>query len=293
MAGSLLSRVFSRATEAVDHRVGWHRLPLPLGLVTLIGLRKTLRRENLYDTGALDVAAPPTPPGDGRRHLVTRTADGTFNDLTQPAMGSAGTRFGRNVPLKHTFPDPEPAVLTPNPRIVSRELLTRETFQPATTLNVLAAAWLQFMIRDWFSHGKSETENPWQVPLVEDDPWPEHPMRILRTRRDPTRPPGSNGSPPTYVNTETHWWDASQIYGSDAAYQAKVRSGEGGKLIVASDSQPPSTRWSPNTRRMCPASGPGWRCCTASSPWNTTRSATGFDPSTRPGPTTTSSTTPG
>ena len=87
--------------------------------------------------------------------------------------------------------------------------MTRREFLPATTLNVLAAAWLQFMIRDWFSHGKSERENPWELELDESDPWPqERPMQIMRTRKDPSRSP-DDASPPTYVNTETHWWDGS------------------------------------------------------------------------------------
>ena len=41
-------------------------------------------------------------------------------------------------------------------------------------------------MHDWFSHGKNETENPWLVPLDDDDPWPEHPMPIARTRSDPS-----------------------------------------------------------------------------------------------------------
>jgi hypothetical protein len=36
------------------------------------------------------------------RRLTARTADGTYNDLGSPAMGSAGSRFGRNVPLDRT-----------------------------------------------------------------------------------------------------------------------------------------------------------------------------------------------
>ena len=103
-------------------------------------------------------------------------------------MGSAGGRFGRNVPLDEAYPDPEPAILEPNPRTVSRELLTREQFIPATTINVLAAAWLQFMIRDWFSHGKGDIQRPWQLPLSADDTWPQNPMIIPRTIADPTRP---------------------------------------------------------------------------------------------------------
>ena len=235
MAQSLVTRLGIRAVELLDRRVGWHRLPVPLGLVSLYAIRARLREQNLHDTSGIASVPTPALTAEGERHLIARTPDGTFNDLKQPAMGAAATRFGRNIPLNRTYPEPEPAILTPNPRTVSRELLVRREFQPATTLNVLAAAWLQFMIRDWFSHGKNEKENPWVLPLGEDDPWPEHPMRILRTRRDPTRPPGSNGAAPTYVNTETHGWDASQIYGSDAGYQAKVRSGVDGKLFVGPD----------------------------------------------------------
>jgi hypothetical protein len=216
--------------------VGWTKLPSPLGAATLLGMRSTLRRRNLYDTSALP-ATPPSAPTGGEpppRYLTARTADGTYNDLDDPAMGSAGMRFGRNVPLNRTFPEPEPAILTPNPRTVSRELFTRDTFKPATTLNLLAAAWIQFMVHDWLSHGKNQKQDPWIVPLAADDPWPEHPMRILRTSRDPSRPVGYQG-PPTFANTATHWWDGSQIYGSDQATQDQVRAHEGGKLILGPD----------------------------------------------------------
>src|SRR5215210_8562589 len=180
MARSLFSRVFTEVTEALDRRVRWHRLPVPLGLLTLVGLRMKLRESNLYDTSS---APAGQPSSSGSRHLTSRSIDGTYNDLENPSMGSAGTRFGRNVPIELTYPENEWAPLRPNPRTVSRELLTRRDFQPATTLNLLAAAWLQFMIRDWFSHGKSEKENPWELELEEDDPWTqERPMQVLRTR---------------------------------------------------------------------------------------------------------------
>jgi hypothetical protein len=182
------------------------------------------------------------PVPKDERYLRARTADGTFNDLAQPRMGAAGTRFGRNIPIEYTYPEPEPAILSPSPRTVSCELLTRHSFAPATTLNVLAAAWLQFMIRDWFSHGKSPTENPWKLPLYEGDSWHENPMIILRTRPDPTRPPGSDDTPPTYINTESHWWDGSQIYGSSKEIQDMVRSGVDGKLKVAPNGLIPMTQ---------------------------------------------------
>lgn len=228
-----LSETFDNAVEKFDHAVGWDKLPSALGLLALSGIRNKLRKENLYDTSdAPSIPIPPPTPADNR-YLTARTADGTFNDLSNPRMGAAGTRFGRNVPVEFTYPESEPAILSPNPRTVSRELLTRHTFAPATTLNVIAAAWLQFMIRDWFSHGKSPTENPWKLPLREDDPWHENPMTIMRVRPDPTRPPGTDDEPPTYANTESHWWDGSQIYGNNQKVQDQVRSHVDGKLKVA------------------------------------------------------------
>jgi hypothetical protein len=38
MSGSLFSQMFTRATEVLDRTFRWHKLPLPLGLLTLVGL---------------------------------------------------------------------------------------------------------------------------------------------------------------------------------------------------------------------------------------------------------------
>ncbi|HYT81339.1 MAG TPA: peroxidase family protein [Actinomycetota bacterium] len=229
----LLSKILTYLAEALDRSVGWPRLPKPLGILTMVGLRERLRERNLYDTGGL--ADEPGRAGEMRPsegdYLNARTLDGTYNDLDHPKMGSVGSRFGRNIPLDRTYPDPEPAILQPNPRDVSRELLTRDRFIPATTLNLLAGAWLQFEVHDWFSHGKDAPEPPWEVPLRDDDEWPEHPMRIPRTRRDPTYSPDS-GIPPTYVTADSNWWDASQIYGTDPKFAAALRSGEDGKIRI-------------------------------------------------------------
>ena len=43
------------------------------------------------------------------------------------------------------------------------------------------------------------------------------------TPPDPTRGPADEGKPPTFSNVETHWWDASQIYGSSDETVARVR----------------------------------------------------------------------
>ena len=140
----------------------------------------------------------------------------------------------QRAPLRHLAGAAE-TILTPSPRVVSTELLTRHEFTPATTLNLFAAAWLQFQIRDWFSHGKSPRENPWQIPLAPNDPWPTNPMTILRTMPDPTRTAADDGAPETHINTESHWWDASQIYGSTLGYRDKVRTRVDGKLLLGKD----------------------------------------------------------
>ena len=150
-------------------------------------------------------------------------------------MGRATARFGRNVPIEHTFPKPEPGLQEPSPRLVSRELLTRDPFVPATSVNALVAAWLQFMIRDWFSHGRGDGSQTWTVRLEDDDPWPVKPMVIPKVPADPTRPPGGDDFAPTYVNTESHWWDASQLYGSSLEQQKLLRSGVDGKLHIRDD----------------------------------------------------------
>jgi Animal haem peroxidase len=214
--------------STLDRRFGWDRLPWPLGLLAVIGIRTRLRKENLYDTG-LDKPAPAAPA-----NLKVRTLDGSYNDLDQPSMGSIGTRFGRNVPRERTRPEAEPALLEPNPRLVSRELLTRERFIPATTVNVLAAAWLQFEVHDWFSHETDEQAPPYELELAEEDPWAERPMRIERTLREP----GTNGAP-TFHTFDSHWWDGSQIYGNSEVFADRVRAHEGGKLRIDEQGLPP------------------------------------------------------
>jgi heme peroxidase len=228
---SLFVRVYDALAEKVDHRFGWDRLPVPLGLAVLGGLRNKLRRENLYDTTALPTVNPPVPEGGGPARMTARSSDGSYNDLDHPLMGMAGARFGRNFPLDRTFPEPEPELLSPSPRVVSRRLMTRREFQPAPTLNSLAAAWLQFMIRDWFSHDRRERDTPWQLPLEADDDWPTPPLTIPRVPHDPTRPEGSAG-PPTNINVNSAWWDASSVYGSNREQQQLVRTGVDGKVHV-------------------------------------------------------------
>jgi hypothetical protein len=247
--------LYDRAAQTADQKFGWDRLPKPVGLLVLIGLRNILRQRNLYDTSGLPAAVTPKLPASTSEALTTRTPDGAYNDLSSPAMGMAGTRFGRNVPLSCGYQEAPGKILDPNPREVSRELLTRHDFIPATSLNLLAAAWIQFMVKDWLSHGAGDPQHVFELPLAADDPWPQRPLTVLRTLPDPTRA-GDQDGPQTFLNTETPWWDSSQLYGggTTAGDQVPRRSGADGKLIIGPDNR----LVLPDDPALSPAFVPGW-----------------------------------
>jgi len=223
-----------RVAERVDRRVGWSRLPVVLAVPVLIGLRRRLRELNLHDTGRGSADHPDVGETDEADYRVRRTVSGQFNDLSCPLMGSVGSRFGRNVPVERTVPEPDDELLSPSPRLVSERLLARTEFQPATTLNLLAAAWIQFEVHDWFSHG--EVDDTWDIALDADDDWPHRPMRIKKTAPDPSPSPGE---PATYVSEQTHWWDASQLYGGTRNFAHRLRSRQHGKLRIDELGLPP------------------------------------------------------
>lgn len=231
----MLRRFYARINETRP----WYRLPFVLGLFNLIALREELREHNLIDTrtpGATrtDGVTLETATEEQRRF---RTADGSYNDLSDPDMGRAGTRFARNVAIRTAFPEPMPQLMEPNPRDISRRLMRREHFTPATSLNLVAAAWIQFQTHDWFAHGRQK-HTFHEVPVDDDDEWFEKPMRIQHTEPDATRTDADAHLPPTYINLNSHWWDASAIYGSSEERRAEVRSNVEGKLVLKDGNLP-------------------------------------------------------
>ncbi|MGH9370951.1 MAG: peroxidase family protein [Vicinamibacterales bacterium] len=206
----------------------WYERPRLFAMGELIDIRNELREENLHDTEEPPFQQQEVPANLDPAIREARSTDGTNNDLQYPRMGAAGCRFGRNVPLKHTFPDTA-NILVPNPRVVSRELMTRHEFQPATILNLMAASWIQFMVHDWFVHENSETESI-DIPTAAGDDWGQPSIRVGKTVPDPA--PAGSTRPPAYANQNSHWWDASHIYGSDREMAAKLRANIGGKLRI-------------------------------------------------------------
>lgn len=207
----------------------WWKMSTIRAVPRLIQIRKDLREKNLHDTEdkPLNQGLPPIDQQPLLR--FTRTPDGSYNDLKFPRMGMTGTRFGRNFPLKEVFPD-KAKLMTPSPRLVSQELMTRHQFQGVPFLNLLAASWIQFQVHDWFAHRVDDAAANWhEIPLPAGDSWPGGKMRVAPTQVDPSYNPAS-GKPPVYQNHNSHWWDGSQVYGSDGPSMARLRTGVDGKL---------------------------------------------------------------
>jgi len=201
-----------------------------IGLLTLANIRCQLLENNLFDTYATGEWPSVVCEPESQNY---RTADGSCNDFDLPAMGMAGARMGRNIQPDYSWQDTD-KLLTPNPRDVSKELLTRdEGIKEVPFLNYIATAWIQFMVHDWFEHGNRDHSDPIKVPVDSGDihDMGDGHMNIGRTPADPTRVAG-DGRPDSYINDNTAWWDGSQIYGSDKATMDSLRSFQDGKMIL-------------------------------------------------------------
>lgn len=212
-----------------------------------------------------------------------RTVNGICNDIVNPAMGSSGMLFARNVEFETSFPDlglnpltrnrhgNRLSLLEPDPQVISRRLFTRLQsnadgckqgyglpndsnqancdYKKAPFFNVLAAYWIQFMTHDWFSH-LEEGHNDSQYmkvgcekKLVDgvEQPLKDEDVKALGCRPEDRIDKGyvaqdgapdsftANGAsrlaraPKTMRNTNTAWWDASQLYGFDDRSRARVK----------------------------------------------------------------------
>lgn len=214
----------------------WYRRCQFSGILTLAYMREQLNKHNLvnsYPPGTLTGFQPAgQEPPEGVRFF--RTADGSWNNLANPKEGAAGTRFLLNVLPEAVRPETGELLMTPNPRLISRKLLTRDgPMKEVPFLNLLAAVWIQFETHDWINHGEILFDDFYEIPLAEDDParrqYHQTKMFIGKTQPDPTHLPEEKIAK-TFINEVTHWWDGSQIYGSNIETQKRLRSGVDGKM---------------------------------------------------------------
>jgi hypothetical protein len=167
-----------------------------------------------------------------------RNEDGTMNNLTYPAMGCRFSRLGHNMLSRRPL-NSEPGLLHPNPLLISERLLSRGgNFQPATTLNLLAGAWIQFQVHDWFGHENEHQDAGRDIRVPKAGSWPPRDMGlefdalvapgdemvIPRTAPDPTNSFPLLDRTPAFRNKDPQWWDGSQIYGESVQETLRLRT---------------------------------------------------------------------
>ena len=236
----------SVAAEPVSQRVGlwlaekvfallnrfvpWHRLPPLPGLANLAAIRNRARRENMLATPGIPLQEQPEVASRDARHRW-RSADGSHNDLLEPQVGRASTPFARNMSVVES-----PRILDPNPMEISRRLLRRDRFLPVEGLNYFVPAWTQFQVHDWMGHRVASTDEREADELIHVEDTDAAGEGLARMSPVPTTQAEVNdraaypGAPPVFDNIQSHWWDASQLYGASDERQAALRRRADGSL---------------------------------------------------------------
>jgi hypothetical protein len=233
---SLFQKLNVKLFKFINKYIAWHKLPGLIGAVNIDALRIELRQTNLHDGYATADAqgSPSTHPLKDERYKHARHSDGKYNSLSQPLSGCTGQRFGRNFARKYTPTPTQEELWTPNPRMLSQLFMERKEFLPATTLNLLAAAWIQFQTHDWFKHDVDLSQTL-DVPLPDGDNWPHGKMVVHPSRPDVVLHP-SDKITPGYKNLNTAWWDGSQIYGQSEEETMALRdTSPDGKLLLTKE----------------------------------------------------------
>ncbi len=207
----------------------WYDLPRPAAGIRLYrSARRCGRRTSPIPRSRLSrpqrrrPEAMPTTCGPA----TAPTTISSVRGWAAPACGSAAT-----CRLSEAFPDTA-NLLTPSPRRVSLELLTRTTFQPATILNVIAAAWIQFMVHDWFVHKKGTWEFTHDIPLDDGDTWHERPMRVPKTPAEPPKVAGVEAAARLHQREHALVGRFGRLWQQPGS-QASLRAGREGKVLVS------------------------------------------------------------
>ena len=179
------------------------------------------------------------------RTLDFRTVDGSNNNLADPTMNQADTDFARVGPANFAdgFNEMTPG---PNPREISNIVVAQaDTGEDGphlmddngVALSGMMYAWGQFIDHD-LDLQKSATTTDISITVPADDAFlpPGSTIPLTRVAIDPAT--GVAGHPATAINTVTGWMDGSQIYGSDAATAASLRTADGHMKMSAGQNLP-------------------------------------------------------
>lgn len=208
----------------------WYNAPVIVGLVYL-EVRRTLHQKyNLIAVGHAKSYNPVPTPHRSEVLKFCKHGSQTENGSSDPniSFSYGDSFFGRNLgpqPQKHQLLDPHPSV-------VAAKLLSRTELKDyGKQFNMIAAAWINFMIHDWIDHLENLTkEDEIAAPPSVAPQCPLQSFKFYPTKDIPLDK-GVIG----HINTRTPWWDASVIYGSTKEAQKRVRTFENGKLKIRPD----------------------------------------------------------
>jgi peroxidase len=172
--------------------------------------------------------------------LQFRTIDGSQNNPEDPSINQANTDFVRVAPANFAdgFNAMQPG---PNAREISNIVVANN---PDTHLEVdgvalsgMMYAWGQFVDHDLdLEKGGTNTDDI-SIPVPAGDALPADTVIPLnRVAIDPDT--GVPGHPATAINTVTGWLDGSQVYGSDPATAASLRTADGHMKVSAGNNLP-------------------------------------------------------
>ena len=177
--------------------------------------------------------------------LRFRTIDGSNNNVADPTLNQADTDFARLGPAN--FSDGIDAMTPgPNPREISNIVSAQDDTgeggphlmdDSGVALSGMMYAWGQFIDHD-LDLEKSGTTTDISIPVPADDKFlpPGSTIPLTRVAIDPAT--GVAGHPATAINTITGWLDGSQVYGSDAATAASLRTADGHMKMSAGQNLP-------------------------------------------------------
>jgi peroxidase len=210
-----------------------------------IGDFDSLNSTNQIDLDSLQSSGHQRPPSSPQNEVQFRTIDGSNNNLADPTMNQTGTDFARVAPAN--FSDGISAMTPgPNPREISNILVTQaDTGEDGphlvddngVALSGMMYAWGQFVDHDLdLEKGGTTTDISITVPADDGFLPPGSTIPLTRVAIDPAT--GVPGHPATAINTITGWLDGSQVYGSDAATAASLRTADGHMKTSAGNNLP-------------------------------------------------------
>jgi len=169
---------------------------------------------------------------------VFRSIDGTGNNLSHLAWGSAGSDLLRLAPVAYANGVSTPAGTNrPSARVISNAVADQggQDIISDRLLSAMIYAWGQFVDHDLDLTPSATPAEPFNVTVPSGDPSFDpgntgtQVIPLNRSLSDPATGTAL-GNPRQQVNTITAWLDGSQIYGSDAATADKLRTHVGGRL---------------------------------------------------------------